>query len=219
MREIKKSYHKDFPPAKLYLDDLEEIVSIFHKVSPNVKISTDRYEFDGLDELPESGQEHLKFLELELMKPYLLSLSIGPREISFYSSEDELPARGVYNNIQSILKRRRRYFLPVSAIYILGWLLLNVAGYSLGMVIASGFSEMRSWAIISHLVGVILSVVIIVRLGYLIIAGGHTIIITRRRKDAPSFLTRNLDKIILIIITALVTAVATLLLQVLICGP
>ena len=219
MREIKKSYLKDFPPAKLYLDDLEEIVSIFHKVSPNVKISTDRYEFDGLDELPESGQEHLEFLELELREPYLLSLSIGPREISFYASEDGFLAQGVYSNIHSVLKRRRRYFLPVSVMIAVGWILAFVAGNSLGMEFGSRLSETRSWDIISYLVAVLLSVVVIVRLSYLENAGGHTIIITRRRKDAPSFLTRNLDKIILIIISALVTAVATLLLQGLICGP
>ena len=71
MEKKVKSHLELLKPAKLYLEDITNIVDIVKEVNTDVKISTDDYENINLNELENIKQETLNYLNISIQKPYL----------------------------------------------------------------------------------------------------------------------------------------------------
>ncbi len=99
----------DYPPLRLWLDDLEKIEEIVRAWAKEVKFRTTDAEFDSISELrADVKQNCITELHIESDSPYAtVELSpIGSR-VWVSGSDDQVNA-GVFYSINEILKRRVR---------------------------------------------------------------------------------------------------------------
>ncbi len=64
MKKIAKSYWKNLPPVKLYLDDVEKIIEIMRESSSGVELTTDEYAFSDINDLLELHRDCLAVMIL-----------------------------------------------------------------------------------------------------------------------------------------------------------
>jgi len=205
MKKVKYGYIEDFKPVVLYLDDLEKILEILKELSDKIRISTDEYELDSLDELHKIGQETLNTLIIEVggSKGSFpdISLNFRPSDISFHVYQDTLPIRGVLEKTKEFLNGRKRKLYFLATLFF--WFSFGAIGYSICFLLDGPFTFNRA------LIGFA-----IIFLGLICIWWNHqvtnkkwSVIHLKRRVDLPSFWKRNKDRIIIAIITIIFTTI------------
>ena len=107
---------EDFPPSKLYLNDLQEILSIFEGSCKEVTIKTGEYENVKPSELPELI-EKLKLKSFEDIyiisrEPYV-TLDLRSFGISAYVSESSSIQLGLIAQVKEIINKNRKKFFRV----------------------------------------------------------------------------------------------------------
>ncbi|MBI4447236.1 MAG: hypothetical protein HY645_15195 [Acidobacteria bacterium] len=207
MQKLTKSRGEHLKPVKLFLDDIERIVATLREVSSEVEITTDEYVLADLSQLSDLKHECLTTLKLLNRNPYL-AVDLEPSRVWLYIAEDTPTARGLYEKVRSILVQQRRPFasaliswwfpLMISAgmvtAFLIGTIQSNPLAVGLGLVLF-GFALWGMWY--SHRV----------------VTGRYSIIIPKRRRESPSFLKRNADRIILAMISAIAGGIITSLLS------
>jgi len=208
MQKLTKSLSEHLPPVKLFLDDLEQIVEILQEVSKKVKISTNDYAFEDLKELVNKKYESINKLHISISDPYV-SLDLESYGISLYIEKDEPISRGLFEKIKQILIQRKRPF---------GWLLTNwylagiFAGISIPLLIIGIEKNISSFIILGIIpFGCIAAIWTVYGLRNQ--SKSNSIIIPKYKNEAPSFIKRNSDKIILIIFSALAGGIITFLVE------
>jgi len=200
-------------PVKLYLDDLEQIVSILKVESNEVKIETDEYKYESLEELVGNRKETIYELKLgsgrSVWSP--VKLSLDKYFVELFISEDEPRLRGLFEKIKEILvKRERVYRRLVSPIFSL---IFSV--FSLTIIIVNKFLYPLPLIILPFLYFIIIpsattiSLIIVVWLN--MEKGKYSIIVLKHRSDQVSFWKRNKDQVLLLIIGTVIGAVITVL--------
>jgi len=95
MEKITKSTRKNFPPVKLYLDDLVQIIEILESNEfKNVEISTDTHKFSK-EELPLITNP---VSEIKSHVPFYISIKFNDsfgEGIRIYSGSDSTLAEGI----------------------------------------------------------------------------------------------------------------------------
>jgi hypothetical protein len=95
-----KAIHRNLPPLKLYLEDLEYVIQLLNSISSEVIIRTDEHEFESLSELSQTKQKVFRNLEIRSSDPRI-SLDLSTRS-SYLHLIDNLPAsKGVFEQIYS----------------------------------------------------------------------------------------------------------------------
>ncbi len=200
MKKIARSKSESLPRVKLYLDGLERIVDILQKVSSEIRITTEEFKLENIGQLVDLKVDYLTQLKIESWNPYL-SLELAPFQIWLYISDDEPTLRGAYEMIKAVLLQSKPIFprwlyTPyVPAIFIGAFTILLLRLLPLGDVLGGALAALG-------LLGAVLWSVY----GYVYATTKHSVIIPRYRVDAPSFLTRNSDRIIIAILSAVATA-------------
>ena len=210
MRELIKSLCESLPMVKLYLDDLEEILADLSKVSDNVVVTTGKYELDDLGELSKLRKEELEEIRFVARDPYV-SLEILPDSGFLYIAEDKGDSRATYERLKQIVLRGKRRSLPYRFLLVFPAIGGGIIGMSIieliKHIVTSDIREITQSLILLAL-GCVVMVIAVVKTPI-----PRSIIILKHRMDAPSFLKRNRDKILLILISALLSVLATLLIQ------
>ena len=113
-----------FPPIPLYLSDLEEIVRIAQSRELVVKISDDKYEYEGLDDLKENRGSRIRRLTLSLAlenSAYTsLTVEIDNDGVILRSPKDDKLVP-VWHEIKDAIERQApwyaRFMKPLSWVY------------------------------------------------------------------------------------------------------
>jgi hypothetical protein len=192
-----KSYRRSYGPVVLWLDDLTEIVAVLMERSKKVQISTEDYRFGTVDELKEHVGSQTQFaLEIDCHEPYVL-IDFDRNSATLYVSAGDQAAH-LFNEIDGIIARRQRRFRLLYS-----WPLLMMA--SAGTIVADYFLFFGPPEVEPY-VRFILPFLAICIIGPLLIRWNRVSVIKlQRRSDAPSFLERNKDKVLMLIIGALIT--------------
>jgi len=200
VRQKSGSFIREYGPAKLFLDDIAEIEAIFASVCKSTSVETAKYEFDSTQELADkTTTKVIHVFTLEGRDPHL-SLEFRKLGTSFYCSSDDPLVMGAFYKTETVLKRclRKPSFLYK------GWATfpLSLALGSTGMLLETSvplaliaFLLLLGWLIWS---------------GYITFAR-HSVIVLSKRSNHTTFLSRNIDQLVVNILVAVLTAIATLL--------
>lgn len=110
MKRIGNQRIEDFPAATLYLDDLEEIVTIFDDACKTIEISAGDYTIDDARELTalaEKCRGRFEDIEIQGYDPYV-SVDLRTFKISAYISEDSLEQRGIIAKVRDVVGRGKK---------------------------------------------------------------------------------------------------------------
>lgn len=189
----------------LYREDLEAIEMIIKdELKPReYKFETKDYEFDNIGTIPKDIESSVDF-HIQTYNPYI-SIDFNRFSASVYANDDDLNTIGALTKIIEILSKKERKLLYWSQKF--AWvapMLLIVPISTLGKIKSTspwfllGFSIP---AVILWIVSFYLSVYKFSRINF------------TSYKDSPSFLKRNRDQIILLIIGAIIGGIITVLLR------
>lgn len=107
MKKLIKNFSKDFPPVRLYLEDLVEIENVLKKICKNIEISTEDHVLENLlEDLKKINKDKISSLHFHCSDPYI-TLDFNKSSIRTYVwDQDNLTAMGALLKIESILKKR-----------------------------------------------------------------------------------------------------------------
>ena len=95
-----------FGPTRLYLNDVEELVTLLSVALRDVRIEADGYKATDPAALPKLGRE-IKDFELSGFDPYVF-VSLQPRRVSAYCEDGhEAVGAGLLAQIEDVLQRRQ----------------------------------------------------------------------------------------------------------------
>lgn len=215
MRELRRSRDKYLPPVKLFLDDVDQIERIMVSDGDNrvLNLTTSEYELDNLRELGEINRSQIEELHFKLLEPPsnnpLVVLDIEPQMVRIHTDEETTTIRGIMDKIEDLLypKRLRISAFPERAEpFVLAMAPMGLGVLLLGLVAAFGLvGPAATLVLISALILVVASLGLMLRS-----LRARSQIVLRRWSEQDTFWKRNHD-LLLVVVTAALTFVATLL--------
>jgi len=211
IRVLQESIPTKLPPAKLYLDDINEIVQILTDSGEDCRASfvAGRSKCDTLDDLKELRGRTTRFL-MNISSPgkhHTLELTTSATRIHIHELGDQLPAWSKYVNVAAVFERRKlrlKSAIRSVGLWILAGLwLLMVAVWIFAPHVAKPISIDK----VPHLVtGVLLAVAVVY---YLV--SSHSVVYLRlpHRVGVGGWLEDHKPEIIVGIICALMGAIST----------
>lgn len=197
MERLDKPQSKDYGPLVIWAADLTELFSELKNCS-NVELIADNVKFDSVEEfIKESRGRNPTNVEITARDPYL-TVELYQRWARLYVSSSELVPSGLFLKIDSILsrcERKPKFFYRYLWVLISTWVFPNIFylpplkpyGYLGYWVTALTFS----WHIY---------------VGFIHLWRFSTVR-PMHREDRPSFFRRNMDAIVIAVISALLGAI------------
>ena len=123
IKPLPQSIPTKLPPAKLYLDDITEIVQILTESNPGCQATfvAGKSKCDTLDDLKDLGGRATHFV-MDISSPgkhQTLELTPSSTRIHIHEIGDQLPAWSKYVNVAAIFEKRRLRLKSVARA--LGW--------------------------------------------------------------------------------------------------
>jgi len=205
MKKIDKSISKEYLPVNLYLDDLENIHGILREVSDSVSIETDEYKFDTIEEVASNRKgDRIKELHLKTTTNPHVTLGFTPLWARIYVSSSEANGAGIFYKLNQVIEKRTRT---------LKWLYSFYVPFIVGgiMLLSSRFLPSLTYSSSPFYVSLAVSVTALLFMWVIWITyvrlRKHSTIALIHRSTEKSFLQRNKDNLILVIISALLGAI------------
>ena len=102
---------EDFPPARLYLADLAEVIAAVQAVCDRVKVDAGQFSIDDPAELKELAANYPegKFPELRVQgfDPYV-SIEFRTYKVHVYVSNDSMELLGIAGKVRDVVTRRKK---------------------------------------------------------------------------------------------------------------
>jgi hypothetical protein len=197
------SRFQSFGPLKLYREEIDELVTLFKNSCERVDLADEKYEYDSLEEMENRLGKNTHYLSISGYKPYA-SVEVGAKEIvkwgrkdqNFIFAGEDDKAQVLFLKAQDILRDHKRWILS----RIFNWpmfLLVSAVDYALGLLPLLHV----------HLFPRIGSSVVILFLAYFVFwiyfqARGKSYLSLESRNKQQSFLARNRDAILLLLLGA-----------------
>lgn len=203
MERTGNKHIEDFPPAKLYLNDLQEILEVFGQTCEEVTLKTSEYENVKPSEIEELIRrlDSGKFEDLYIIgrNPYV-TLDLRSPGARAYVSESSAVQLGLISQIKDILqKRKKRYIIGIGYSFVgIPQLVMFVSaarGEWVLSIVAFLFSLLMIWRAVTYQMEKTLEVY------------------TKPKIQNESFFDRKKDDVIIALISAFAGAFFTLLLM------
>jgi hypothetical protein len=195
-----KSLSDSISPVRVFLDDLEEIYDVLSAdAAGGVTIVTDDYILGSPDELDRYRGRVLKDVEIKAAEPYV-SVHLRAQGAWIYSARDDSQSTGLFEKVRAVVRRcRPRYW----------WLMGANAPWVLGVIAGSSATPLalnadKPWSLLGIALGAVALVWLAAAYHFDVRAGA--IVVPTRRSEAPSFLRRNSDRLIIAALSAAATA-------------
>jgi len=201
---LEKSKSKDYPPVKLYLDDIEKLINIFESNNISYTLTVnDEYVCENLTDLKENEKStKIKSLKIHSNNPYI-TIDLNYFKAALYADSDKEAVRLFYILNEIIINKKKRPYL-IHSIYF-GWIILVISLLSNVVVY---FVKDKVLALLIGIFSLIALPITFFNSTYQRIKNYSTIYLTR--KDSQSnFFKRHKDQIILILITGIVVGFCT----------
>lgn len=190
-----------YPILRLYLDDIREIEAIMAELSFEVHIKVDGYALDAVSEMGDLGKEQVSNMSLTVQAPNL-SVDLCEDRASVYIEDgDSSLLRGASSRIDAVLRRHQspsRWLAGTWAV-MFSWLPMLLApwlvparymlvAFPAAIALAAAVSTWGSWTDTKR----------------------HCIVFVRKRSEHQSFVKRNQDSLVLLVIGAALGVVGTI---------
>lgn len=198
--------------VNLFRDDLNKIIDILSEISEKVIISDGEFEYDSLDELENEKGLRPKKIDLKVYEPYV-AINIQTYSIFLYRGDSGKDSIYAFKVIEEILKQRRtilsKIFNPIVGIIALVFLM--VVFFIPNETIKLWFPS--RWSRLGLLVPLFVILVVSPIISFVTNFGALSSINLQKSYDQTSFLYRQKDDLIKLIIGALLGALLTLLIS------
>lgn len=201
MDKTGNKYIKDFPPAKLYLNDLEMLLSLFDDNCDEVTFKTGEYDNIKPSELHELVEKlntnKFEDIYIHSRSPYM-HLDLRSYGIEAYVSESNPQQLGIVAQAKDIINtRRKRYIESLSNLFIniplFGGFILAILGEWELTAIAFGLSFLMIWPATSYKMA-------------------HTVeVFTTPKKNHVPFFKRKKDELLIAVSSAFLGALFSFL--------
>ena len=203
MKKIEKGITRSLPSIKIYKDELAEIYKLIKsELKGDVKILACGYEFDSIKEMDELSEETTNDLTIKFGF-YQFNVFLNKFRCEIYSENENSHSEGVVSKIERILLKGKRVMQP--------WLISRwwpLFALTFIMAVCVILLPMRYFLYSLILCAIVLGIGGLQgfwKLNY------YSIVVFKYRKESPSFLKRNKDKILLMIIGALLGSLLTII--------
>ena len=192
------------PNARLFLDDIEAIYGLLSELG-QVEIETNLYKLESLDAFKELPADEEVDVTLRVREPNEVTVYLERRLGLVSSWRASLAVRGVAPQIAARVRQRRGWWDWL----LQGWVPYAALALIFGPFAASFLPGSAAGSIERWVEGGIAF------LGVALIAGGrlrqatarHISVVPVRRRDAPSFWTRNRDAVVVGLVVGIVAAI------------
>lgn len=202
MKKTEITRFEDFPAAKLYIEDLKEILDIIGNNCEKVEFRTGEYEEvlpSELDDLVKNmNKKRFDDIYIKANHPYV-SVDIRSYGVSAYISEDSLTQHGLISKIRNIIDRRKKKCFGVVA---------NTLCYLPMVGFGSALSQ-GEWGLAGIFIA--LSLLMIWPLVKYQMEQ-KVVVLTSSISETESFLVRRKDELFVALIAALLGALVSFLL-------
>ncbi len=206
MKKLPLSHREKLNQSKFYLDDIENIVEIFREASGEVRIETKGYALDSVQELANLGSETINDLKISIQHPHV-KLELQNFIIELYIGDDSPLSRGIFEKVKAIVNKKNKSFISTlrNSAFGVG---LSSAFLFLGVIAAF----QQSWSLVTLALIAAITCAFWARWAWNEHFGRYSIIMLKKQAEHKSFVERNKDQIILIIVSGLVGAIITYIL-------
>jgi len=204
-----KNLSESFPPARLFLDDIEKIIEAFKEISDTtVSLENEVAYFENAEDLKNLKSEFITSLTINSAKPYV-SLDFEPDGIRFYAAEDTLLSRGLLDKVRTILRPRQHIYLNKKCQGFFAFITGILGGLSLILI----FYGIRKFNYLILFFSAILFLIayLFAKFDYDLFYKKYSIIFLYKKSDKISFWKRNREQITIEIIIGIVLLVLALL--------
>ncbi len=209
MKKVDDSKFIVVPSVSLFREDVDSILDIFRKHAKEVKISDGNFEYDSIEELNDERGDKIKKLILKAFNPFHFSLRFDRSDIingtTLYVSSQEETALTTFYQIKEILLRRKKM-----ANYVFHPLIGIIAVILLVVILSAPEEKLKeifpSRALRVFLLLTLFSVPIL-SLMYRI--GSFFSINLKKAHESSSFLSRQKDDLIKLLIGAILGGFVT----------
>lgn len=199
MKKVGNKRFEDFPAAKLYLDDILEIVHVLEDSCDDVQISTGGFDDIKPSEIKELaaslGNNRFDDIYIKSYHPYI-SFDLRSFGISAYISEDTLVQHGIVSKFREIVeKRKKRYFGSLNNI--LGLFPMAAFGISVAnnewlfAALFIGLSFLMIWPLVKYQMA------------------NKVIVLNSLKRNENSLFSRKKDEILVALISAIIGALVS----------
>ena len=201
MEKIKDSISKVLPPLRLYLDEVQELYDFVASVAENVTLEAEDYRLNSPEELKNLCVSNIHNLVIGAQRPYI-KVELGHFFARIYLGSGDVKAVGIASTLESILLKGRAkvYFAPSGI----------VAGILVGSSFSIGYTA-KNVALTGICIAFAVAYFIILLIDQRFRLKRYSTVLPVRRKEAASFLARNKDQILLLIIGAVIGSGITIL--------
>jgi hypothetical protein len=202
MEKVIKPIRKKYLPVKIYIDDIEKIVSIFDSNNISYTLETDQFKFKSLSNLVESlNQKEIPKLQIQTDKPSI-TIDFNKMWASMDTYSNDTLTTGLFHNIDDVLKKTIRFF-GFSYNFYFFWMINILFGvYSLNQE-SNSFTDLFD-------IPFVLLLIYTAKMLYIRMIKYSSIQLVRK-EDKANFFIRKKDDLILGIIMAIIGAALTLL--------
>lgn len=207
MKRIKRHFTGRLSYVYLHLDDIERIVDILKTDLPNITFKDEESEYESLDEMKELLGVKAKQITIEATKnerPYGgVTLTINDRRIWLHADGEYEPLR---HQITAFITGRVRWYSRIFAPWFWGWILSLFAIMYLSFIEKQAkFSAPPSWFIVS---AITVAFLFLISIWHITV---YTGVVLERRHAIKGFFSRNLDRILMLIIGGMLTLLGKVL--------
>jgi hypothetical protein len=209
-KKIEKAFERSYGPIVIWLDDLEEIVDLLKQYAGGAQIRTEDYQYEGLDDLKRHvGGRPLSALTITNASvstdPPSVSLELTPTsvELRVFEPQGRPEAAKLFYEIDQVVTRCVRRFagfyglghvelLPPIALFFL-FQLFNAFQNEVNAGLAAILGILTFWSIWATFIK----------------SRWTAVIHLQRRAEVRSFLERNKDQLLLLLIGAIIGGCVT----------
>jgi hypothetical protein len=202
---------KRFSASILYLDDLEEIVSILRKSTEEITIICGEYEYESLDELVKHlNADKCQGLEISTKSPYV-HIEINRQAIDknvLYVGSDNREGKIIYYEICEVLLKKIRLLSHVFNKYFLWFVFTTLC------ILAPLAGLIKKHPVFSQAgLAIPITLLMLILVSFYFVFGPATKIYLKRRSERSNFFVRKKDDLLLLVVGATIGAVITVVVQ------
>lgn len=197
MEKLDPPLNKDYGPLIMWASDLADLLSDL-KDCTDIEFVADNVKYESIEEfIKESKGRNPSKVMIKALNPYL-KVELYEHSASLYVSSSQLLPSGLFYKIDSILNRCER---KPKIFYRQSWTI----GSSIVPVILFNVTRLKPYFYhFTWIYGLAFSWMIYVAF---IVTMRHSIVQPIHKEERPSFISRNIDSIIIAVIAALIGAV------------
>lgn len=208
MKKKSVTHGEHLKPITLYSDDLDFIHEKILDTCSKIEYSTDRYEYDSLEELKKESSPKVDNLSISGRNPYI-SIDISKHRIWLYTSGENSDVVNLYYFFKDYLQKKGSIYSKIFNTWI--WGIINAFFLPSGLLFLFSDYFLKKTPISSNKVLILgLSVLVIGLLISLIFYRKGSVIYLSSKNDTDSFFERNRDSIILLVLGAIIGWIFTM---------